>query len=283
MKRDMDEWVWHQHWRDLLFLHWPVDLAVLRPHIPAPLEIDTHDGAAWVSLVIFRLRVRLRWLPFLPGISDLVEANLRTYVHWHGNPGIWFLSVHADNCLAIRLARLLTPMPYVHAVMRYQYNSRQGFQFEARHASTAGSLAALTFLPTGTEAKSKEHSLDEWLLERYRLFARGRRAALVQAEVAHPRWAAQSVALSVSSNDFGGEFGLDLSREPERAHFATGVKASFGAFRRRYKRSSDPFSSQAATGETQIESWKPWPSWAPGAECHQHQANVPHFAGQPYS
>jgi uncharacterized protein YqjF (DUF2071 family) len=195
------------------------------------LEVATHDGAAWVSLVLFRLRVRPRWLPFLPGISELVEVNLRTYVRCHGKPGIWFLSVHADNRWAIRLARLLTPLPYAHAVMRYRCLGHR-FQFQAWQSSTPGPLATLTFFPSGTGAAPREHSLDDWLLERYRLFARGRRAALVQAEVAHPRWATQSVAVSVSANDFGGAVGLDLSLAPERAHFATGVWARFGAFQR---------------------------------------------------
>lgn len=224
-------WVWSQYWHDLLFLHWRVDLTALRPHVPAPLEVATHGGSAWVSLVLFRLRVRPRWLPFLPGLSDLVEVNLRTYVRCRGKPGIWFLSVHADNRWSIRLARLLTPMPYAHASMEYRHLGHR-LQFQARHGSTPRPLAALTFLPTGTGAETREHSLDEWLLERYRLFAHGRRAGLVQAEVAHPRWVTQSVAVSGSANGFGGAVGLDLSRAPERAHFATGVWARFGAFQR---------------------------------------------------
>ncbi len=71
-----------------------------------------------MSLVVFRLRVRPRWLPYLPALSDLVEVNLRTYVRFGDAAGIWFLSVHADNAWAIAVARLLTPMPYVRAPMR---------------------------------------------------------------------------------------------------------------------------------------------------------------------
>jgi uncharacterized protein YqjF (DUF2071 family) len=224
-------WVWSQHWRDLLFLHWRVERAALLPHVPDPLEVALHNGDAWVSLVLFRLRVRPRWLPFLPGFSDLVEVNLRTYVRCHGKQGIWFLSVHADNRRAIRVARLLTPMPYAHAVMRYRRVGQQ-FQFRAWQDSTPGTLAAFTFLPTGTTREPTPHSLDEWLLERYRLFAHGRRTALVWAEVAHPRWAASGVTVSISANGFGGAVGLDLSHTPERAHFSAGAWARFGSFRR---------------------------------------------------
>jgi uncharacterized protein YqjF (DUF2071 family) len=45
--------VGRQRWRDLLFLHWPISAAVLRPLIPAGLEIDTYDGVAYIGLVPF--------------------------------------------------------------------------------------------------------------------------------------------------------------------------------------------------------------------------------------
>jgi uncharacterized protein YqjF (DUF2071 family) len=195
------------------------------------LEVATRAGDAWVSLVLFRLRVRPRWLPFVPGVSDLVEVNLRTYVRYQGEPGIWFLSVHADNRWAIRLARLLTPVPYAHAVMRYRRLGEQ-FRFEARQGSTSGALAALTFVPTEKGSVLRERSLDEWLLEHYRLYARRGRAELTEAEVAHPRWVARSAGVSGSAIGFGRAAGLDLSCAPERAHFAPSVRARFGAFRR---------------------------------------------------
>jgi uncharacterized protein YqjF (DUF2071 family) len=224
-------WIWSQHWRDLLFLHWHVPVAAVHPHIPAPLEVATHDGAAWVSLVLFRLRVRPRWLPFLPGVSALVEVNLRTYVRYRAQEGIWFLSVHADNRWAIRLGRLLSPLPYAHAAMHYERRGDQ-FHFQAWQGPTSAPASAFTFRPAVEGSAAREHSLDEWLLERYRLFARGRRGALVQAEVAHPPWVLHGAALSVTANHFGRACGLDLSRAPQRAHFSPGVLARFGAFRR---------------------------------------------------
>ena len=39
-------WIMRQTWRDLLFAHWPVPVAMLRPLIPESLVIDTFDGAA---------------------------------------------------------------------------------------------------------------------------------------------------------------------------------------------------------------------------------------------
>jgi uncharacterized protein YqjF (DUF2071 family) len=223
-------WVWSQHWLDVLFLHWRVPVADLRPHIPAALTIDTRDGQAWVSLVLFRLRVRPAWLPFMPGLSTLVEVNLRTYVHFRDRPGIWFLSVHADNRWAMALAKLLTAMPYIHAKMAYRRNGDR-LQFSAQHPGSEQAWMALDFSPTGPNAEKAAGTLDYWLLERYRLYAWDRKQMLCQAEVSHPPWAAQQVDVSMSANSIGETLRLDLSRHPDRAHFSPGLHAYFGSFR----------------------------------------------------
>jgi len=53
-----------QSWHDLLFAHWPVDAAILRPLLPPQLQIDTFEGHAWLAVVPFRMTdVRLRGAP----------------------------------------------------------------------------------------------------------------------------------------------------------------------------------------------------------------------------
>jgi uncharacterized protein YqjF (DUF2071 family) len=222
--------VWSQHWLDLLFLHWQVPAGDLRARIPCRLEVDRHGGQAWVSLVLFRLRVRPRWLPFLPGLSGLVEANLRTYVRCGDRPGIWFLSVHADNRWAIALARRLTPMPYVRAAMDYRRPGHR-FRFVTWCPTPPHAGLSVQFLP-GPEARAvADGTPDAWLLERYRLFILDDRRRLLEAEVAHPRWVVRDVDVTMSANRMGAPVGLDLDRAPDRAHFSEGVRAYFGAFR----------------------------------------------------
>ncbi|MCK5941840.1 MAG: DUF2071 domain-containing protein, partial [Planctomycetes bacterium] len=54
-------------WEDLLFLHWSVAPDLLRPHLPAGLELDTCDGRAWLGVVPFTMAAtRFRWLPPVP-------------------------------------------------------------------------------------------------------------------------------------------------------------------------------------------------------------------------
>ena len=40
-------WVMTQTWHDLLFAHWPVDPAVLRPLVPSAFDLDRFDRVAW--------------------------------------------------------------------------------------------------------------------------------------------------------------------------------------------------------------------------------------------
>ena len=57
-------WVMRMVWDDLLFEHWRVEPALLRPLIPAGLELETFDGAAWLGVVPFQMTgVRVRITP----------------------------------------------------------------------------------------------------------------------------------------------------------------------------------------------------------------------------
>src|SRR5213592_3708461 len=86
-------------WLHLLFMHWPAPAAMLRPLVPAALEIDEFEGNAWVGLIPFTMRdVRPTWLPNLPfglGVHHFHECNVRTYVTYRGEPGVWFFSLDA--------------------------------------------------------------------------------------------------------------------------------------------------------------------------------------------
>lgn len=77
----------HQTWQNLLFLHWPIDPALLRPLIPGALEIDTYDGSAWIGITPFGMKdIRPVSFPAIPGLDMLLELNVRTYVHTMPNP-----------------------------------------------------------------------------------------------------------------------------------------------------------------------------------------------------
>lgn len=221
--RAPDAWVWAQRWLDVLFLHWRVPPQMVRPHLATGLEADTHHGDAWLSLVLFRLRVRRRWLPFVPGVSALTEMNLRTYVRHAGRAGIYFLSIHADNPLSVWLARRLTPLPYRVAPLTYR---RDGDQVTFR----SGGEQTLTLQGhlAGPPRPCAVGTLDAWLVERYTAFARCPRRGLVAGDVSHPPWTVQDVHLTdLAATGWGDVPG----RPPDATHFGGSIDARFGPFR----------------------------------------------------
>ena len=93
-------------WRDLLFAHWVVDEAALRPLIPPSLEIDTFEGRAYLGVVPFGMEdVSPRGLPALPYLGAFPEVNVRTYVRDGAQDGVWFFSLDAGRRLAVNSRR----------------------------------------------------------------------------------------------------------------------------------------------------------------------------------
>jgi uncharacterized protein YqjF (DUF2071 family) len=100
-------WIMHQRWENLLFAHWRVPVARLRPLVPSAMAVEEFDGTAWVGLAPFRLtRLHARFLPPLPFASEFLEMNLRTYVRVGNKPGIFFFTLEAESRLAVAAARL---------------------------------------------------------------------------------------------------------------------------------------------------------------------------------
>src|SRR3954471_18570225 len=112
-------WVLGQTWERLLFAHWRLPAAVVRPHLPAALELEEWEGSAWLGLTPFRVAgFRLRGLPPLPLLSSFHELNCRTYVRRDERPGIWFFSLDASSRPAVAAARRAYGLPYRHARVR---------------------------------------------------------------------------------------------------------------------------------------------------------------------
>src|SRR5260370_38346680 len=107
-------WVMAQTWHDLLFAHWPVDLAALRRLLPSQLQIDTCEGQAWLAVVPFRMTgVRLRGTPALPWLSAFPELNVRTYVGYGVKPGGWFFILDAGNSRPGAIWPAWFTLPYI--------------------------------------------------------------------------------------------------------------------------------------------------------------------------
>ena len=184
-------WVGAQTWEELLFAHWPVPIENVRHRVPRELDVEVHDGSAWVGIVPFRLTgLRLRGTLALPRISSFLEVNVRTYVRdAEGKPGVWFFSLDASNALAVRAARRLYKLPYFDA--RMSLERRDGWrEYECVRSAEHGKAFSGRYRPVGKVFQAKPGSLEWFLAERYCLYTTDRRG-LLRGEIHHAQWPLQ--------------------------------------------------------------------------------------------
>lgn len=214
--------IMHQTWQNLLFLHWPIDPVLLRPHIPMRLEIDTFEGKAWIGVTPFAMTdVHLTAIPPIPGLSSLLELNVRTYVHLNGKPGVWFFSLDASKLLPALAARVLFMLPYYIAEMKFLQNAGEYQFFSKRSAGTAAEFEA--GWKTGVRLRDPDvHSLAFFLVERYALYA-GSSDNLTMARIYHHPWILEEVSALQHRSSMIAALSLPEPEDPPLAHFSKGV------------------------------------------------------------
>jgi uncharacterized protein len=219
-----------QTWHDLLFAHWPLPHAVMRPLVPTQLTLDTFDGHCWVGVIPFHMSgIRGRTLPLLPGLSSFPELNVRTYVTYGGKPGVYFFSLDAANLPAVWAARRFYHLPYFHAAMssnelggNIHYRSRRfrgAAEFRGRYRRTSA-----------IRLREKD-SIDPWLTERYCLYTT-HRSQVYRGEIHHQPWPLQDAAAEFELNTVAAAAGILLPCTTPLLHFARRLEVLIWPLRR---------------------------------------------------
>lgn len=216
-------WALAMRWHDLLFAHWPVGVNELRPSVPAQLEIDSFDGQAWLGVVPFGMsHIRARCCPPLPGVSAFLEINVRTYVRHNGKRGVWFFSLDAANPLAVRAARRLFHLPYFDAEMSLETGLDGQVEYRSRrtHRGAAAAEFMGSYRPTGSVWESRPGSLEEFLTERYCLYAADPGGGLRCGDIHHVPWPLQTAEAEIDRNTMTAQIGLALPDVAPLLHFS---------------------------------------------------------------
>jgi uncharacterized protein YqjF (DUF2071 family) len=212
----------HMRWVDLSFLHWRVRPADVRSLVPPALELDTFDGSPWVGVVPFRMtNVHAHLAPPIPTAHDFPELNVRTYVRYGGQAGVWFFSLDAESWLAVMAARAATNLPYFHASMKCErVGDEVMYESERTHPGATRAEFRARYRPTGTVFESDPDSFEYWSTERYCLFTAARDESLMRLDIEHPRWPLQPASADVRRNTMAQASGFALPKEAPRVHFA---------------------------------------------------------------
>lgn len=171
--------VMYHSWHDLTFLHWKVDREKLQALVPPGLMIETYEDEAYVGLVPFTMSgIRLAVAPRFPGFHSSHETNVRTYVvDEQGRRGVWFFSLDAANAAFVRVARAWYRLPYYRSTMSLQKADGE-IEYRSKRFIT-GDVCRVDTRHAQESTTAQPGTLDEFLVERYNLFAYARGRLLV--------------------------------------------------------------------------------------------------------
>lgn len=222
----MGPWIMQQHWHNLLFAHWPVDSAALRQAVPQELTLDTFEGQAWVGIVAFRLSgIKLRGLPQVAPVASFPEVNVRTYVTYKGRPGVYFMSLDADNPLAIALARPWFHLNYYNSHISFREEGKS-VRFRSRRIERNAPQARLSvsYAPLNDAQAYRPCPLERWLTDRYCYYV-CRKRRVFRCDIEHARWPLQRATAEFRENSMAQAQGIMLPAIEPLLHFAPYMEA----------------------------------------------------------
>jgi uncharacterized protein YqjF (DUF2071 family) len=225
----IDRPVMRQRWERLTFLHWPFDPAVVECLLPDGLRADTHDGAAWVGLVPFFMRVATPGGRRAPWVSDFCETNVRTYVRDDaGRQGIWFLSLDAARLGAVVAARVTYRLPYFWSAMRLGARDAQvGYVCRRRWPGPRPGASRVRITIGEPLAPADVSERDHFLTARWILFsvAGGRRSF---ARACHQPWPLHRARAEILDDRLLTAAGLPQPEGEPLVHYSPGVDVAIG-------------------------------------------------------
>ncbi len=203
-------WKYYQEWHYTVFLHWEVPVSFLEKYIPKELQLDTYSSMAWISLVSFEVKkMRLRYLPALPYISNFEEINIRTYVIKDGIPGIYLFSIETNKLIEVLFSRLFIGLPYEKAEIKRLGNHLVSQNIQQNH---------LLDIKLGKAFPFQKTDLDLWLTERHSLYeiCKGK---ICRFDIHHTEW--KLLDLDITLQDIWYEAGkFIMNTYPDKIHYA---------------------------------------------------------------
>jgi uncharacterized protein len=210
-----------QEWRECAWVHWRYTPEVIRPHVPDGFTLDLADGAAWVSLVTFRIpRMRVAHLPPVPGLRSGAESHLRTYViDPEGRRGIWLLSLDIDPPPAAVIGRSFF-LPYWPARISI-HRAENVASYRVARSLPEEKLVELDLDVQGQGAQAGD--LHRFLTSRWVLYSGiGRMTAAIFTD--HPAWVFRRASIRLLRQTMTDRVGLPEPGVP-LVHFSPGLAA----------------------------------------------------------
>jgi uncharacterized protein YqjF (DUF2071 family) len=218
-----------QRWRDVTFLHWPVDAGAAAAMLPPGTRADEFAGACYVGLVAFGAEdTSVLGSPPLPYLGTFPETNVRLYsVGRDGRRGVVFLSLDAARLLPSLAGRALPRLPYQWSLMRVR---RLGGEVSyASQRRWPGPPARLRMRVRIGERVAEPSPLEHFLTARWGLHTAWYDGRTRYLRVAHPCWELYRAGLMSLAEDLVAATGLPApAAGPVSVLYSPGVAVRAG-------------------------------------------------------
>lgn len=218
------------YWKNLVFINYEVDRAILQPYLPAGVEPDLFDGKCLVSLVGFLfLKTKVRGIGF-PFHRNFEEFNLRFYVCRHEGDsfkrGVVFIKEIVPR-------RMITWVAHQLYGERYYYHPMKHSLKETEHHIEADYSFQLNNKWNGIKVTADKHKRaplrgteEEFITEHYWGYTRLANGNTSEYQVQHPRWNVSDISHHEVNIDvavlYGEQWLPFLSAAPTSAFMADG-------------------------------------------------------------
>ncbi|GLW54421.1 YqjF family protein [Kitasatospora phosalacinea] len=221
-----------QHWRDVLFLHWPVHPAAVAPLLPPGAFPDVRNGTTWAGLVAFSMEGLGPGRVPLPHFGTFPEVNVRLYsVDAHGRRGVVFRSLDCPRLSAVLVARVALGLPYRWSRTRWTADG-DALHLDTRVRRAGGGAARCVLRARIGPRLERPGPLADFLTARWGLHTRavGRTFYL---PVEHPPWPLHRAEVERLDETLLRAAGIEVLGPPASVLFSPGVPVRFGPAERR--------------------------------------------------
>ena len=221
-------------WLNIIMANYVVDPAILMPYLPKGVELDTHEGKTYVSLVGFLFKnTSLFNLP-IPLLGTFEEINLRFYViRKIGNErrrGVVFINETVPNKIVALVANKLYKEHYIAVPTRHNWKTNDkelDITYQLKHNNKWSTINATA---SSEKVMMQKGSIEEYIYEHYYGYTKVNERKSIEYKINHPSWAIHPILNCKIDFDFAAFYGDDFKllnqAEPQSIMMASGSEIS---------------------------------------------------------
>jgi uncharacterized protein len=222
------------NWENIIMANYVVSPEILRPYVPAGVELDTYENKVYVSLVGFMFKkTKILGVP-IPIFGTFEEINLRFYViRKEGSDfkrGVVFINETIPYKMVAWVANKLYNEHYTTIPTRHFWHEGVDVKTIDYQFKVHGAWNKISVEAKKASEPMKKGSLEEFIFEHYWGYTLKKEGITEEYAIQHPSWKVHPVIQSEIDCNFSKMYGSDFaflnSKLPEAVFMAQGSKIS---------------------------------------------------------